>query len=238
MSYIQKYEYKSLSRETVNGRRLYSTPTGALPSVTTILDATKTEESKAALNNWRNRIGAEKAQQITTEAANRGTRMHSYLEHYIRDGVMKDRGSNPYSWPSHAMANVVVEQGLVNCDEFWGIEAALYFPKIYAGTTDCVGVHRGVPSIIDFKQSNREKRSEWIDDYRLQLAAYAVAHNEVHGTNINKGVIMMCVKPELDKDGLMIGLPKYQEFVVEGAQFDHWTDRWWQRVEEYYTKFM
>ena len=226
-----------MSRESVNGRRLYATPSGKLPSVTTILDKTKTEESKAALENWRKNIGHARAQQITTEAANRGTRMHSYLENYVIDGVIKERGSNPFSWASHAMAQVVIKEGLVNVNEYWGVEVPLYFPEVYAGTTDLVGVHKGVPAILDFKQSNKPKKDEWITDYKLQLAAYALAHNEIHGTDINKGVILVCVKPKTDPSTQeMIEPPQYQEFIVEGTEFEHWKNQWWKRCEEYYTK--
>ena len=232
-----KFEYKPMSRESVNGRRLYATPSGRLPSVTTILDKTKTEESKAALENWRKNVGHSRAQQITTEAANRGTRMHSYLENYVIDGAIKERGSNPFSWASHAMAEVVIKEGLVNVDEYWGVEVPLYFPEVYAGTTDLVGVHKGVPAILDFKQSNKPKKDEWITDYKLQLAAYALAHNEIHGTDINKGVILVCVKPKTDTSTQeMIEPPQYQEFIVEGAEFEHWKNQWWKRCEEYYTK--
>ena len=219
----------------MDGQRLYATPDGhRLPSVTTILDRTKPEEARRALNEWKRRVGTEKAQQITTEAANRGTRMHSYLEHYILNGTHKDRGSNPFGWASHAMAEVIIDQGLGQVDEFWGTEVPLYFPQIYAGTTDCVGMHGGQQAIMDFKQSNRPKRREWIEDYFLQLAAYAEAHNELHGTAIRKGVILMCVRPAVDDQGSLVGQPEYQEFTVEGSEFDHWRDRWWQRVEQYY----
>ena len=230
----ERYNYTSLSRETVNGQRLYATPDGGrLPSVTTILDRTKPAEKRAALEQWKRRVGHERAQQITTEAANRGTRMHTYLEHWIINGTQRERGSNPFSWPSHAMADTVIREGLNRVDEFWGTEVPLYFPKIYAGTTDCVGLHAGVPAIMDFKQTNRPKREEWIDDYKLQLAAYAEAHNEIHGTAIRKGVILMCVKPAEDADG-NFGKPEYQEFVVEGEAWEHWRGEWWQRVEQYY----
>jgi hypothetical protein len=222
-------------RVNVNGSRHYRIPDGnRVPSVTTILDRTKPKEKIEILNAWRARVGHQNAQAITTEAANRGTRMHSYLEHYIINGVHKERGSNPFSWASHAMANTIIEQGLINVDETWGVEVNLYFPKIYAGTTDCVGIHRGIPSILDFKQSNRVKKEEWIDDYKLQLCAYAEAHNEVYGTNINKGVILMCVKPELDTQGQIVKPPQYQEFVIDGAEFERWTTEWWRRVEQYY----
>lgn len=235
MTYNPKFNYESLSRETVDGRRLYATPDGnKLPSVTTILDKTKSEESKAALNNWRNRVGHANAQAITTEAANRGTRMHTYLEHFIKNGELKDRGSNPFSWSSHAMAGVVIDQGLTNVSEFWGVEIPLYFPGLYAGTTDGCGIHLGDESILDYKQTNKPKKIEWVEDYFLQLTAYALAHNEVYGTNIRKGVILMCVKPEVDDMGNVLTKPEYQEFVLSSKDFDYWEQRWWKRLESYY----
>ena len=233
--YIQKYDYQPIPRVEVNGKRFYATPDGnKLPSVTTILDKTKSEESKAALQNWRNRVGAEKAQQITTEAANRGTRMHTYLEHYVKTGEVKDRGSNPFSWASHTMAQTVIDQGLKHVNEFWGVEIPLYFPSVYAGTTDGAGIHIGEEAILDYKQTNRPKRREWIDDYFMQLCAYAEAHNEVHGTKIKKGVVLMCVKPELDDQHNIVKPPEYQEFVLEGAEFEKYRGLWWKKVEQYY----
>jgi genome maintenance exonuclease 1 len=161
--------------------------------------------------------------------------MHTYLEHYVLDGEIKPRGSNPFSWASHMMAETVIREGLCNVDEYWGVEVPLYFPNVYAGTTDCVGVHKGEQSILDFKQSNKPKKEEWIEDYKLQLCAYAEAHNEVYGTNIRKGVVLMCVKPDMDESGLITGEPQYQEFVIEGNEFEKWRQEWWKRVELYYT---
>lgn len=223
-----KFNYIKINRiDTPEGRR-YATPDGEkLPSVTTILDATKSEESKKALNEWRKRMGPVKAQQITTEAAGRGTRMHKWIEDYIKTGELGVPGSNPYSQQSHKMADSIIRQGLVNCSEYWGTEVPLYFPKVYAGTTDLVGVHNGEPAIMDHKQSNKLKKREWIDDYFVQLAAYATAHNEVHGTNIRKGVIFMCTADNI-----------YQEFIIEGNEFDSWVDKWFKRVEQYYMKFV
>ena len=233
--YNPKFEYKLIPRVTIDGKRFYETPDGnKLPSVTTILDKTKSQEKIQALNNWRRRVGVEKAQEITTEAANRGTRMHTYLEQYVKDGMIKERGSNPFSWPSHAMAQVVIDQGLRNVNEFWGIEVPLYFPGIYAGTTDGAGMHLNQESILDYKQTNRPKKREWIDDYFVQLCAYAEAHNEVYGTKIRKGVILMCVKPEIDHNNSIIKPPEYQEFVLEGAEYDKYRDQWWRKVEQYY----
>ena len=227
---IERYQYTPVTRQQVDGRRLYSTPDGhRVPSVTTILDKTKPEESRIALANWRKAVGEKKAQEITTEAANRGTRMHKFLEDYVNQGFLTDPGTNPFSQQSHSMAKVIVDQGLTNkVSEVWGNEVPLYFPELYAGTTDCVGIHEGEESILDYKQTNKPKKLEYISDYFLQLTAYALAHNEVHGTNIRKGVIMMCVKP-VENDA-----PVYQEFILHPKDFDMWTERWCDRVAQYY----
>ena len=128
----------------------------------------------------------------------------------------------------------IINQGLINVQEFWGIEVPLYFPRVYAGTTDGAGIHLNEESILDYKQSNKPKRREWIEDYFMQLAAYAEAHNELHGTKIRKGVVLMCVKPELDANHNIVGKPQYQEFVLEGAEFEKYRSAWWKRVEQYY----
>jgi hypothetical protein len=232
----QKYDYQPLSRTSEEGQRLYQTPDGSrVPSVTTVLEKTKPEEARQALQNWRNRVGHQQAQAITTEAASRGTRMHTYLENYIKADKIIEMTTNPYSWASMAMAKTVVDQGFTNrISEVYGVEIPLYFPRLYAGTTDGVGMHLDEEAILDYKQTNKPKKREWIDDYFLQLTAYALAHNEVYGSNIRKGVILMCVKPEQDANLNIIAPPQYQEFILEGAEFDHYTNEWWKRLELYY----
>jgi hypothetical protein len=221
---ISKFTYTSINRESVDGRRLYATPDGfRVPSVTTILDKTKPAKDREALANWKKAVGEKKAQEIVTEAANRGTRMHTYLEDYIKGEPLRETVTNPFAQQSLDMARIVIDKGLSKVDEVWGCEVPLFFPELYAGTTDCVGVHQGDQAILDFKQTNKPKKLEWIDDYFLQLTAYALAHNEVHGTNIRKGVILMCSKDY-----------QYQEFVLEPKDFDMWTERWCDRVSEYY----
>ena len=188
--YNPKFNYEELSRHSVDGKRMYQTPDGKkVPSVTTILDKTKPQEKREALANWKRRVGEQKAQEIVTEAANRGTRMHSYLEYYILQEDMKALPGNPYAHPSWFMAAEVIMKGLCHVDEFWGSEVPLYYSGLYAGTTDCVGVWKGRPAILDFKQSNKIKKREYIQDYFLQLAAYSQAHNTTHGTDIKTGVI-------------------------------------------------
>jgi genome maintenance exonuclease 1 len=231
---INKYNYTPMDRTTVDGKRHYCLPDGSkVPSVTTILDRTKPAEQKEALAKWKKAVGEERAQQITTEAANRGTRMHSYLESYILSNDMKPLPSNPYAHPSWFMAAEVILNGFQNVDEFWGSEVPVYYSGLYAGTTDCIAVWKGKPAIIDFKQTNKPKKREWIGDYFIQLAAYAQAHNETHGTDINTGVIMMAAQPKLLPDNTY-STPEYLEFVIEGDEFAHWVDEWNKRVELYY----
>ena len=229
-----RFNYTPLDRTTVDGKRHYCLPDGnKVPSVTTILDRTKPQEQREALAKWKKSVGEERAQQITTEAANRGTRMHAYLETFILSGDMKELPNNPFAHPSWFMAAEVILQGLQHVDEFWGSEVPVYYSGLYAGTTDCIGVWKGRPAIMDFKQSNKVKKREWIEDYFLQLAAYAAAHNETHGTDIRDGVILMAVQPKLLPDG-SYDKPQYLEFEVSGSEFDHWSNEWMKRVELYY----
>jgi genome maintenance exonuclease 1 len=231
---VQRYNYTPLNRESVDGKRHYCLPDGSkVPSVTTILDKTKPQEKREALANWRRAVGEQKAQQITTEAANRGTRMHAYLEHYVMSADMKPLPTNTFAHPSWFMAAEVILKGLPNVDEFWGSEVPVYYSGLYAGTTDCIGVWKGRPAIMDFKQSNKPKKREWIEDYFLQLVAYAAAHNETHGTDIRDGVILMAVQPKLLEDNTY-STPEYLEFEVSGEEFDRWHNEWMKRVELYY----
>jgi genome maintenance exonuclease 1 len=231
----QRYNYAPLSRTTIEGKRHYCLPDGKkVPSVTTILDKTKPAEAREALANWKKAVGEKRAQEITTEAANRGTRMHAYLEHFVLQEDMKPLPGNPFAHPSWFMAAEVILQGLQpNVTEFWGTEVPVYYSGLYAGTTDCLGLWKGKPAIMDFKQSNKVKKREYISDYFIQLAAYAAAHNDTHGTDINTGVILMAVQPKLLEDG-SYSKPQYLEFVIEGDEFAYWSDEWMKRVEHYY----
>jgi genome maintenance exonuclease 1 len=232
---VERFTYKECPRESVDGKRHYCLPDGSkVPSVTTILDATKPQEKRDSLNEWKRRMGPARAQQITTEAANRGTRMHSYLEHYVKTGDMKPFPSNPFAQPSWLMAGDVILQGLKHVDEFWGVEIPLYYSGLYAGTTDCLGIWKGKPAIMDFKQSNKPKKREWIDDYFMQLAAYAAAHNDMHGTDIKTGVILMCVPPVINDKNEIVTAPTYLEFEVDESEFAGWSEQWFERVKQYY----
>ena len=223
MLLTEKFDYKKLQRATEpNGERRYITPTGALPSVTTVLDKTKTEEQKQSLNNWRKRVGYDEAQRIVTESANLGTIMHKHLECHI-EGPDSPTGTNYIRKRGEILADILILEGLKNVDEVWGVEVPLYMPDLYAGTTDCVGLYKGKPAIIDFKTSRKNKKREWIHDYFMQGSAYALAHNEVYDTKINTIVIMM-----MTHDG------DYLEFVCEGDEFEDFSVQWLTKVDAYY----
>lgn len=225
---VKKYNYIPIPRESINGKRHYCLPDGSkIPSVTTILDATKPAEAKQALLNWRKSVGEVRAQEITTEAASRGTRMHKWLENYVITDTLTLPGTNPFSKQSHSMADVIINNGLKNnVNEYWGVEVPVYYSGLYAGTTDCIAVWNGSPAIIDFKQTNKPKKREYIQDYFLQLASYSLAHNHMHGTEISTGVILMCSANN-----------EYQEFVISGNEFEMYTHKWLERVENYYSNY-
>ena len=218
-----RFNYQPLSR-TDGKVRYYKTPDGhKLPSVTTILDATS---DKTHLYEWRKRIGNDKANQISKEASGVGTAMHLSLEKYLKQ---QDRtpSSNHVHKIGYDMANVIIEQSLKpKFQELWGNEVNLFHTQLYAGTTDCMGVYDKADCVVDFKQTNKPKKKEWIENYFYQLVAYAEAHNEMFNTKVHKGVILMCSR-NLD----------FQEFLLEGNDYQKYRDLWYKRLEEYYTKY-
>ena len=215
------YRYPKTQREKIEGKRHYVFDKEKLPSVTTILDATQSAEKRKALANWRASKGEAEATRIVDESGARGTAMHKILEMYILEQGYLDETN--VGKQAHNMAMQVINSGLSNVTEYYGTECTLYYPGLYAGQTDLVGVHKGADAIIDFKQTNKPKKREWIDDYFLQLSAYAMAHNILFNTQIAKGVIMMCSKDNY-----------YQEFVVEGSEFQKYKHNFLRRVDEYY----
>ena len=215
----QKYTYTDYPRVTKKQVRHYDVGgTRPLPSVTTVLDGTA---DKSAIIEWRQRVGEAEAAKITNQSAGIGSKLHLNLEYFIKEG--KEPDGNYFS---RVLANLVIKQGMKNVDEVWGLEAPLFLTDLYAGTVDCVGLHNGVPAIIDFKNSRKDKKKEWIEDYFLQLVAYAEAHNEMFGTKIQKGVIMMACHSG-----------KYQEFIIEGDEYNEYKTKWFDRLYSFYEMY-
>jgi hypothetical protein len=215
------YTYPKSMRSVINGGRHYDIGGSKLPSVTTILSACQSPEKKASLDAWKARLGAKAADKVRDTAAARGTLMHTFLESYINETGHKDL--TPLGQHAETMAKKIIESGLGDLGEVWGLETTLYYPDLYAGATDVVGIYDGQPAIVDFKQSNKPKRREWISDYFEQLGAYAMAHNQVYGTKIQSGVILMCTKDLL-----------FQKFEVSGREFVKHQHAFLRKTDQYY----
>jgi len=224
MKYITKYPYAKLERKTdsTTGIRHYKTPSGWVASVTTILGQTG---DKTWLENWKKWKGEKKANQIRDEASALGTVVHDNMENFILHDRPVEKGTN-FIWKlGGEMATILIEQGFSRVEEIWGIEEPLYLDGLYAGTTDLVGLFDGKPAIMDWKNTIKMKKRNQLGDYRCQAVAYALAHNELYGTDIRTISIMM-VDRELN----------FEAFVFEGKEFDESVDEWIARIEEYYEK--
>ena len=221
MKWNKLYNYPPCTRSTTDGLRVYDIGKEKLPSVTTILGATQSDEKKAALDKWKARVGIVEADRIRDTSAARGTNMHLHLEKYVLGEGHLDL--TPGGQVAKVMADVIIEKGLKDMSEIWGSEVTLHYPGKYAGQTDLVGVYDYEDSIIDYKQSNRPKRREYIDDYFMQLGAYAMAHNQVYNTDITQGVVLICTPDHY-----------FQKFTVNGKEFIKYQNQFLERVEKYY----
>ena len=213
-----RYTYVSASRIEDQGTRLYDVNGSRLPSVTTILGATKDQQF---LKDWKAKVGEQEAERIKNLSSRRGTAMHKFLEHYILGTGYDDLST--IGQKAKAMAEKVIDVGLTPVEEYYGSEVTLHYPGLYAGSTDLVCLHNGLETIVDFKQSNRPKREDWIEDYFLQISAYAMAHDYVYGSKIRQGVIMICT-PDL----------YYQEFKLQDSDLRSWKHKWLKRLDMYH----
>lgn len=208
-------------RELIGNKRHYSINDQKLPSVTTILAATASDEKRESLARWKAKVGETEAERVKNVAATRGTAMHKYLEYYVEGQGLLDL--TDVGMEAERMAKTIIDKGMGDIDEIWGSEAVLSYQDRYAGATDLCGIYMGRESIMDFKQSNKPKKDEWIEDYYLQSAAYALAHNDTYNTDIDQGVILMCT-PDCF----------FQRFIINGKRFREYTEQWKRKVEQYY----
>ena len=223
MKWNKLYTYPESTRSTKEGFRTYDVGDEKLPSVTTILGATKDQEAIDSINRWKAKVGEEAATRIRDTAASRGTNMHLHLERHITGEGHLDL--TPEGKIAKAMADTIIDKGFNDLQEIWGSEVTLFYPGLYAGATDLVGTYDYEDSIIDFKQSNKPKRREWVEEYFMQLAAYAMAHNQVYKTEITQGVILMCTPDNY-----------FQKFQVKGKEFIRYQHKFLEKVDQYYKK--
>tara|TARA_B100000282_G_scaffold134437_1_gene96382 strand:+ start:707 stop:1378 length:672 start_codon:yes stop_codon:yes gene_type:complete len=218
----EKYNYPNLRRvQTAKGRQYVGEDENPVPSVTTVLDKTG---DKTALIAWRKRVGEAEATRISTESAGLGTKVHNSLEKYVLGEEWEIKGNNHISIMAKTMVNEMVDKGLSQVDEMWGVEVGLIAEGLYAGTADGIGMFNGEPSIIDFKTAKKIKKREWIEDYFLQGCAYALAHNEMFESKIKQVAILM-----IDREG------KYADFVIRDEEFDQYCEKWADRLATYYS---
>ena len=218
IKWSNKYSYVTGTRIEDHGTRTYDVNGARLPSVTTILGATKNQQF---LKDWKAKVGEQEADRIKNLSSKRGTSMHKFLEHYVQGTGYDDL--TELGQKAKAMAQKVIDVGLTPVEEIYGSEVTLYYPGLYAGSTDLVCMHNGMESIVDFKQANRPKREDWIEDYFMQIGAYAMAHDYVHNSQIKQGVIMICT-PDL----------YYQEFKISGAELRSWKHKFLKRLDMYH----
>ncbi len=223
MFWNKLFNYPSSTRTSINGARYYEINNTKLPSVTEILKATQSEYKKESLLRWRQKVGDTEANRIMSIYSSRGTAMHKHIEDYLTGQAKLDLLSNDNE-ESLIMARQIIEKGISKLDELWGAEVTLSYPNLYAGTADASGVYNGNESIIDFKQSNKPKKREWIEDYFLQLSAYAMAHNKVYNTQICQGVILVCTPPP----NIL-----FQEFIVDGEEFIQYQEQFFKKVDQF-----
>src|SRR6056300_866344 len=210
---VSKYDYPNLKRiQTPKGRQYVGEDNNPVPSVTTVLSDTG---DKTALMEWRKRVGDAEATRISTEAAGLGTKVHTALEKYILGEEWDNFGTNMVSQMAKTMSTSMIENGFTKINEIYGVEVGLIAQGLYAGTSDAIGVYEGTESIIDFKTARKMKKREWIDDYFLQGCAYALAHNEMFGSDIKKVSILM-----VDREN------QFSDFVIEGEEFEKYCELW------------
>ena len=222
MIWNNKFNYPKSSRSIEDGLRKYLVNNQKLPSVTSILQQTKSDEDKAALKNWIERVGPAAANKIKNEASATGTSMHSYLEDFLRGRINESFFESNEKYKN--MAKEIIDKGIKGkLEEIYGVETTLVYPEKYAGTADLIGVYSGKSVVIDFKQANKIKKSEYIQDYFLQLGAYTLAHDVVHGTKMEAGIILLCTKDIL-----------FQEFKIEGAELEMYQNLFLGRLKKFH----
>ncbi len=222
MIWNNKFNYPKSSRSIEDGLRKYLVNNQKLPSVTSILQQTKSDEDKAALKNWIERVGPAVANRIKNEASATGTSMHSYLEDFLRGRINESFFESNEKYKN--MAKEIIDKGIKGkLEEIYGVETTLVYPEKYAGTADLIGVYQGKSVVIDFKQANKIKKNEYIQDYFLQLGAYTLAHDVVHGTKMQAGIILLCTKDIL-----------FQEFKIEGAELEMYQNLFLGRLKKFH----
>ena len=219
-----KFKYPDLHRVENELGRFYIDSRGQeVPSVTNVLSSTS---DQSGIEEWKRRVGHEEAERILQESSSIGSNVHNALENYLQDKEWEIIDDGSYISKTSILILESFINNLVNdIDEIWGLESGLILDGLYAGTADCIGIYNGEESLIDFKTAKKLKPKEWIEDYFLQCSAYANAHNVMYGTNIKQTVVLMVDRNQ-----------EYKKFIVNNREFDHYTNKWKQRLIKFHNK--
>ena len=222
---INKFEYPKLERvDTDIGRHYLDSDNKPVPSVTTVLSGTY--KSKDGLIQWRNRVGDEEADRIIKQSTDIGTAVHEAIEKFLNKEDWDDFDNSSDQILAKSISNKFIKDALNGITEIWGLEVGLILDNLYAGTADCVGLYKDIPTLIDFKTAKKIKKRDWIEDYFLQGCAYANAHNVMFDTDIQQIVILM-----VDRNLI------FQEYIVRPTEFSYLTRKWKNRLIEFNKKY-
>ena len=222
---LNKFNYPKLERlDTDIGRHYLDSDNKPVPSVTTVLSGTS--KSKDGLIQWRNRVGDEEADRIIKQSTDIGTAVHEAIEKFLNKEDWDNFENTSDQILAKNISNKFIKDALKGITEIWGLEVGLILDNLYAGTADCVGLYRDIPTLIDFKTAKKIKKRDWIEDYFLQGCAYANAHNVMFGTDIQQIVILM-----VDRNLI------FQEYIVRPTEFSYLTRKWKNRLIEFNNKY-
>lgn len=221
-------DYPKLKRiESPNGRRYQMGDHEPVPSVTTIISKTKSQADKQVLEDWRNRIGHEQAQMQTRQSCDIGNQLHSAIEYNLTGRTFEFK-KNMAGHMARCMFEKILVETLSKISLVVGVEANLIYPGLYAGSCDLVAIYEDCLTILDWKNSKQIKPEAWIEDYIIQLGAYALAHNHMFGEKIKKTVICMVSHPDTS------GRCQHKEWHYEGNKLEEYKNKWLNRLEQYY----
>ena len=174
-----------LNQINEDGTRYYVTPEGnKYPSVTTVL----TEYNRKFIREWRERVGEEKANEISRKASNRGTKFHKHCEDYLKN-IQPE-----FKTPFEVEAFNTFKPLLNRINNIHVQETRMYSDHLrMAGTVDCIAEFDGKLSVIDFKTASKEKQKESIENYFMQCSAYAIMFEERFKLPVARTVVMISV---------------------------------------------
>lgn len=218
-----KLPHYKAQRTRINRRQAYQVAGHCYPGVTTILSATKPPEARAALQQWRQRVGAEAARTISGQASSTGTRLHKQIAAHLREEPVAIPVDITGYWTS-------IRPVLASVDEALLVEGAVWHDAGYVGFPDALIVDQNQVWVCDWKTALKPKKLEWIEDYCLQVAAYSQAIQQVYQAQ------------QVEVHGALIAIAldnqPAQTFRLSSADLAHYWSRFQERLQTYQSRYM